>query len=180
MLIGFEGDVERILSSAIHHVLPFTSVSGLCGVVSVKDALALAVALLIKAFADTILKYSEGAAITLRRASPVLRADHSQHINCEYLSTSGIREALYRPSRGVMLRALTNLLSPSRIVFRSISRIHTMPNPPFPPAGYSEDVFRRVRVLFGGKYVADAPEPKLVYVAPTFSFWRLLMSSVGS
>ncbi|KZV61645.1 DUF427-domain-containing protein [Peniophora sp. CONT] len=38
-----------------------------------------------------------------------------------------------------------------------------MPNPPFPPAGYSEDVFRRVRVLFGGQYVADAPQPKLVW-----------------
>ncbi|VDB94347.1 unnamed protein product [Peniophora sp. CBMAI 1063] len=38
-----------------------------------------------------------------------------------------------------------------------------MPSPPFPPPGYSEDVFRRVRVLFGGKYVADAPQPKLVW-----------------
>ncbi|KZV65971.1 DUF427-domain-containing protein [Peniophora sp. CONT] len=41
-----------------------------------------------------------------------------------------------------------------------------MPNPPFPPAGYSEDVVRRVRVLFGGKYVADAPKPKLVWEHP--------------
>ncbi|VDB94348.1 unnamed protein product [Peniophora sp. CBMAI 1063] len=38
-----------------------------------------------------------------------------------------------------------------------------MTNPAFPPAGYSEDIVRRVRVLFGGKYVADAPRPKLVW-----------------
>jgi hypothetical protein len=36
--------------------------------------------------------------------------------------------------------------------------------PPFPYAGYSEDVTRRVRVLFGGKFVINAQKPKLVYV----------------
>lgn len=36
--------------------------------------------------------------------------------------------------------------------------------PPFPPQGYSEDIVRRVRVLFNGEYVVDAPVPKLVYV----------------
>jgi hypothetical protein len=35
---------------------------------------------------------------------------------------------------------------------------------PFPPAGYSEDIVRRVRVLFNGEYVVDAQAPKLVYV----------------
>lgn len=39
--------------------------------------------------------------------------------------------------------------------------------PPFPYAGYSEDVVRRVRVLFGGKFVVDAQKPKLVYVPHT-------------
>lgn len=33
---------------------------------------------------------------------------------------------------------------------------------PFPPAGYSEDVWRRVRVLFNGQFVVDAKTPKLV------------------
>jgi len=35
--------------------------------------------------------------------------------------------------------------------------------PPFPYKGYSEDIFRRVRVLFGGQFVADAQTPKLWY-----------------
>jgi hypothetical protein len=35
---------------------------------------------------------------------------------------------------------------------------------PFPYAGYSEDIVRRVRVLFGGKFVVDAKKPKLLYV----------------
>lgn len=35
---------------------------------------------------------------------------------------------------------------------------------PFPPAGYSEDVVRRVRAMFNGKFVVDADVPKLVYV----------------
>ena len=38
-----------------------------------------------------------------------------------------------------------------------------MTNPAFPPVGYSEDIARRVRVLYGGQYVADAEQPKLVW-----------------
>ncbi|KAI0058683.1 DUF427-domain-containing protein [Artomyces pyxidatus] len=34
---------------------------------------------------------------------------------------------------------------------------------PFPPAGYSEDATRRVRVLFGGEYIVDTRKAKLVW-----------------
>lgn len=39
-----------------------------------------------------------------------------------------------------------------------------MASRPFPYAGYSEDVDKRVRVLFNGKFVVDAKKAKLVYV----------------
>lgn len=35
---------------------------------------------------------------------------------------------------------------------------------PFPHQGYSEDIVRRVRVLFNGEYIVDASVPKMVYV----------------
>ncbi|PLB53449.1 DUF427-domain-containing protein [Aspergillus steynii IBT 23096] len=40
--------------------------------------------------------------------------------------------------------------------------------PPFPPPGYSEDIVRRVRVVFNGQYVVDSPEPKLVWEHPYY------------
>jgi len=40
-----------------------------------------------------------------------------------------------------------------------------MVNIPFPPAGYSEDVFKRVRVAFNGHFIADAQTPKFVYAS---------------
>ncbi|KAI0033895.1 hypothetical protein K488DRAFT_77618 [Vararia minispora EC-137] len=39
---------------------------------------------------------------------------------------------------------------------------------PFPHTGYSEDIFRRVRVLFGGQFVANAETPKLAWERPLF------------
>lgn len=39
-----------------------------------------------------------------------------------------------------------------------------MASRPFPYAGYSEDVDKRVRALFNGKFVVDAKKAKLVYV----------------
>ncbi|KKA22165.1 hypothetical protein T310_3802 [Rasamsonia emersonii CBS 393.64] len=51
--------------------------------------------------------------------------------------------------------------------------------PPFPYAGYSEDVVRRVRVLFGGKFVVDAQKPKLVWEHPYFPCYYFPKSAVS-
>ncbi|KAL1964925.1 hypothetical protein VTN77DRAFT_6278 [Rasamsonia byssochlamydoides] len=49
---------------------------------------------------------------------------------------------------------------------------------PFPHAGYSEDVVRRVRVLFGGKFVVDAQRPKLVWEHPSYPIFYFAKSDV--
>ncbi|KAJ9370668.1 hypothetical protein DTO282E5_4644 [Paecilomyces variotii] len=51
-----------------------------------------------------------------------------------------------------------------------------MASRPFPYAGYSEDVDKRVRVLFNGKFVVDAKKAKLVWehaYYPTYYFQKL-------
>ncbi|KAH8691634.1 hypothetical protein BGW36DRAFT_465338 [Talaromyces proteolyticus] len=50
--------------------------------------------------------------------------------------------------------------------------------PPFPAAGYSEDIIRRVRVVFNGKYVADAKKPKLVWERPYYPIYYFSQSDV--
>jgi len=49
---------------------------------------------------------------------------------------------------------------------------------PFPHAGYSEDVPLRVRVLFNGKFVADAPQPKLFWESAYYPWYYLPLSTV--
>ncbi|KAJ5621056.1 hypothetical protein N7510_005040 [Penicillium lagena] len=55
-----------------------------------------------------------------------------------------------------------------------------MPPPPFPPAGYFEDIVRRVRVLFNGQYVVDAPKPKLVWEHPYYPVYYFPRSDISS
>ncbi|KAI0032122.1 hypothetical protein K488DRAFT_78655 [Vararia minispora EC-137] len=50
--------------------------------------------------------------------------------------------------------------------------------PPFPYAGYSEDVFKRVRVLFGQHFVADAQTPKLVWEHPYYPYYYFKKADV--
>ncbi|PCG92160.1 Protein of unknown function DUF427 [Penicillium occitanis (nom. inval.)] len=49
---------------------------------------------------------------------------------------------------------------------------------PFPPAGYSEDVWRRVRLLFNGQFVVDANVPKLVWERPYTPVYYFQSSTV--
>lgn len=51
---------------------------------------------------------------------------------------------------------------------------------PFPPAGYSEDVWRRVRVFFNGQFVVDANVPKLVWEHPHFPVYYFPSSAIKS
>ncbi|KAF7594769.1 hypothetical protein BBP40_008476 [Aspergillus hancockii] len=55
-----------------------------------------------------------------------------------------------------------------------------MQPPPFPYAGYSEDIIRRVRVLFNGQYVVDAPQPKLVWEHPYYPVYYFPRSDIRS
>ncbi|GAD96345.1 conserved hypothetical protein [Paecilomyces variotii No. 5] len=78
-------------------------------------------------------------------------------------------------------RAIRRSLSQEELKQRSTSQrrdgeqksSHKMASRPFPYAGYSEDVDKRVRVLFNGKFVVDAKKPRLVWehaYYPTYFF----------
>ncbi|KAL4889901.1 hypothetical protein BDV59DRAFT_102501 [Aspergillus ambiguus] len=49
---------------------------------------------------------------------------------------------------------------------------------PFPPAGYSEDVSRRVRVLFAGHFIVDVPSAKLVWERPFYPVYYVPFSAI--
>lgn len=51
---------------------------------------------------------------------------------------------------------------------------------PFPPAGYSEDVVRRVRAVFNGKIVVDAEVPKLVWEHHSYPVYYFSLSDIRS
>jgi len=51
--------------------------------------------------------------------------------------------------------------------------------PPFPYAGYSEDICRRVRVLFNGQFVVDVQKPKLVWEHPFYPIYYFSASDVS-
>ncbi|QKX60400.1 uncharacterized protein TRUGW13939_07545 [Talaromyces rugulosus] len=50
--------------------------------------------------------------------------------------------------------------------------------PPFPPAGYSEDIVRRVRIVFNGQYVVDAKKPKLVWERPYYPIYYFPQTAI--
>ncbi|KAI0264377.1 hypothetical protein BC834DRAFT_882795 [Gloeopeniophorella convolvens] len=64
------------------------------------------------------------------------------------------------------------------IPVRSVASLsHKMPIP-FPPAGYTENAQRRVRVLFGGEYIVDTRKAKLVWEHSYFPYYYFHKSDV--
>ncbi|EED20774.1 conserved hypothetical protein [Talaromyces stipitatus ATCC 10500] len=51
---------------------------------------------------------------------------------------------------------------------------------PFPPAGHSEDVWRRVRAIFNGQMVVDANVPKLVWEHSYFPIYYFQSADIRS